>query len=126
LSPAELAALAGRCESFSALRLNRPSSPRSTARMRRNNRQRRVDRARDTEHPPLAVVMAEKVAALRAWAGTRTVSPTDTANASAPACAAYGGQGEQIKQIADGRHVVRHVGSCGLYRIRANCRGCDR
>jgi SpoVK/Ycf46/Vps4 family AAA+-type ATPase len=75
LSPAELAALAGRCESFSGAEIEQaivaalysahaakqPVSAALIAREMQNTR-------------PLAVVMAEKVAALRAWASGRTVS----------------------------------------------------
>jgi SpoVK/Ycf46/Vps4 family AAA+-type ATPase len=75
LSPAELAALAGRCENFSGAEIEQavvaalysahaakqPVSAALIAREMQNTR-------------PLAVVMAEKVAALRAWAVSRTVS----------------------------------------------------
>jgi len=75
LSPAELAALAGRCESFSGAEIeqaivaalysahaaNRPVTAELIGHEMQSTR-------------PLAVVMAEKVAALRAWAGSRTVS----------------------------------------------------
>jgi hypothetical protein len=52
LSPAELAALAGRCEGFSGAEIEQAI----------------------VAALYIAVVMAEKVAALRAWAGSRTVS----------------------------------------------------
>ncbi|HEY2464986.1 MAG TPA: AAA family ATPase [Steroidobacteraceae bacterium] len=75
LSPAELAALAGRCESFSGAEIEQaivaalysahaakqPVTAASIAHEMQNTR-------------PLAVVMAEKVAALREWASGRTVS----------------------------------------------------
>jgi len=119
LSPAELAALAGRCESFSGAEIEQaivaalysahaakqPVSAALIAREIQNTR-------------PLAVVMAEKVAALRAWPAPARSRPTDTANASAPACAAYGRQRRTNQTNRRWRHVVRHVGSCGLYRIR--------
>jgi hypothetical protein len=75
LNPAELAALASRCEGFSGAEIEQAIvaalytahsakqlvSPAMIAREMQNTR-------------PLAVVMAEKVAALRAWAAGRTVS----------------------------------------------------
>jgi ATPase family associated with various cellular activities (AAA) len=75
LNPAELAALASHCENFSGAEIEqaivaalysahaagRPVSAAMIAQEMRNTR-------------PLAVVMAEKVAALRAWADGRTVS----------------------------------------------------
>ena len=75
LSPQEMAALSSRCENFSGAEIeqaivaalysahaaNQPVSAALIAREMQNTR-------------PLAVVMAEKVAALREWAGSRTVS----------------------------------------------------
>jgi SpoVK/Ycf46/Vps4 family AAA+-type ATPase len=75
LSPQEMAALSSRCENFSGAEIeqaivaalysahaaNQPVSAAMIAREMLNTR-------------PLAVVMAEKVAALREWAGSRTVS----------------------------------------------------
>jgi SpoVK/Ycf46/Vps4 family AAA+-type ATPase len=75
LNPAELAALASRCEGFSGAEIEQAIvaalytahsakqlvSPAMIAREMQTTR-------------PLAVVMAEKVAALRAWAAGRTVS----------------------------------------------------
>jgi SpoVK/Ycf46/Vps4 family AAA+-type ATPase len=75
LNPQELAALASRCEGFSGAEIEQAVvaalytahstkqlvSPAMIAREMQNTR-------------PLAVVMAEKVAALRAWAAGRTVS----------------------------------------------------
>jgi len=75
LSPQEIATLSSRCENFSGAEIeqaivaalysahaaNQPVSAAMIAREMQNTR-------------PLAVVMAEKVAALREWAGSRTVS----------------------------------------------------
>ncbi len=75
MNPAELAALASRCESFSGAEIEQAivaalysahasGRPVSAAMIAQEMQATR----------PLAVVMAEKVAALRAWAAGRTVS----------------------------------------------------
>jgi SpoVK/Ycf46/Vps4 family AAA+-type ATPase len=75
LNPDELAALAGRCENFSGAEIEQAvvaalysahaaKQPVTAAMIAREMQSTR----------PLAVVMAEKVAALREWASTRTVS----------------------------------------------------
>jgi SpoVK/Ycf46/Vps4 family AAA+-type ATPase len=75
LSPAELAALASRCEGFSGAEIEQAI----VAALYSAHATQKLVSAALVAHEmqttrPLAVVMAEKVAALRAWAGGRTVS----------------------------------------------------
>jgi SpoVK/Ycf46/Vps4 family AAA+-type ATPase len=75
LDPAELAALASRCEGFSGAEIEQAI----VAALYSAHSTKQVVSAGLVAHEmqttrPLAVVMAEKVAALRAWAAGRTVS----------------------------------------------------
>jgi SpoVK/Ycf46/Vps4 family AAA+-type ATPase len=75
LSPPELAALAGRCENFSGAEIEQAI----VAALYSAHAAKQPVTAAMIAHEmqstrPLAVVMAEKVAALREWAASRTVS----------------------------------------------------